>query len=168
MNLRTETESSIRVPTGPVLLEGNLDVPEKAAGIVLFAHGSGSSRHSPRNQAVAAALRADGLGTLLLDLLTPEEEASDERTAELRFDIGFLAERLVDVTDWLTDRNRTTGLPVGYFGASTGGGAALVAAAARLSLRQRRGRKPCAPWSRAAADRTWPVPPSPGSRRRRS
>lgn len=124
-------EQTIRVPAGVVQLEGNLEVPNGAAGTVLFAHGSGSGRHSPRNQAVASALRADGLGTLLLDLLTPEEEAIDERTAELRFDIGFLAERLVEVTDWLTEDDRTSGLPVGYFGASTGGGAALVAAAAR-------------------------------------
>lgn len=124
-------EQTIRVPAGPVQLEGNLEVPDGAAGVVLFAHGSGSGRHSPRNQAVAAALRADGLGTVLFDLLTPEEEAIDDRTAGLRFDIGLLAERLVEVTDWLTEGDRTNGLPVGYFGASTGGGAALVAAAAR-------------------------------------
>ncbi|HEY3203523.1 MAG TPA: dienelactone hydrolase family protein [Thermoanaerobaculia bacterium] len=125
-----EGERAVRVPAGPVLLDGNLSVPEDAIGIVLFAHGSGSSRHSPRNRAVASELQAGGLATLLLDLLTPEEEAVDEQTAELRFDITLLAKRLVDVTRWLTEEARTRKLPVGYFGSSTGGGAALVAAAA--------------------------------------
>jgi dienelactone hydrolase len=98
---------------------------------VLFAHGSGSSRHSPRNRYVAGVLRAAGLATLLMDLLTPEEEAEDRHTARLRFDIGLLAERLVGATDWLAQQPQTAGWPVGYFGASTGAGAALVAAAQR-------------------------------------
>jgi dienelactone hydrolase len=108
-----------------------LDVPPKACGVVLFAHGSGSSRHSPRNRFVATKLREWGLATLLIDLLTPEEEAVDAGTARLRFDIGLLAERLAGATDWLGQDPDTGGLKVGYFGASTGGGAALVAAAGR-------------------------------------
>jgi putative phosphoribosyl transferase len=108
--------------------------PEGARGVVLFAHGSGSSRHSVRNRFVAGALRGGGLATLLLDLLTPDEEAVDARTAHLRFDIGLLAHRLVAATDWLTANPDTRGLKIGYFGASTGGGAALVAAAERPDL----------------------------------
>jgi putative phosphoribosyl transferase len=111
------------------VLEGTLTVPHGAAGIVLFAHGSGSSRHSPRNRFVAAELQAGGLGTLLLDLLTPAEEAVDLRTRELRFDIGLLADRLVAAISWLRDGDATRDLLIGLFGASTGGGAALVAAA---------------------------------------
>jgi dienelactone hydrolase len=117
------------VPAGPVTLEGNLDVPAGATGVVLFAHGSGSSRHSSRNRFVARALREAGLATLLIDLLTAEEEAVDMYTAHLRFDIDLLAERLVGATHWLGQHPLTAELPVGYFGASTGGGAALVAAA---------------------------------------
>jgi pimeloyl-ACP methyl ester carboxylesterase len=98
---------------------------------VLFAHGSGSSRHSPRNRYVARLLNEAKLATLLLDLLTAEEEAIDLRTAHLRFDIGLLAERLIGATDWLTQHPDTRDLPIGYFGASTGSGAALVAAAER-------------------------------------
>lgn len=94
-------EREIRVPVGSVTLEGNLSVPENARGVVLFAHGSGSGRHSPRNRYVAEELRQAGLGTLLIDLLTPEEEEIDLRTRHLRFDIGMLAERLVGTTDWL-------------------------------------------------------------------
>src|SRR3954451_11562975 len=124
-------ERIARVEAGPVTLEGNLGVPEGARGVVLFAHGSGSGRHSPRNRFVARQLRAAGLATLLVDLLTAEEEAVDQYTAHLRFDIGLLADRLVGATDWLTENPRTAGLSVGYFGASTGGGAALVAAARR-------------------------------------
>lgn len=116
------------------MLEGNLAIPPGAVGIVVFAHGSGSSRHSPRNRAVAGALREGGLATLLMDLLTAEEEAVDDETARLRFDIDLLAERLVDATDWLGEAEETRGLPVGYFGASTGGGAALVAAARRPNV----------------------------------
>ena len=121
----------VQVPAGGATLEGNLALPPAARGVVLFAHGSGSSRFSPRNRAVAAELRRAGLGTLLVDLLTPEEEALDARTAHLRFDIGMLAERLVAATDFLNGASTTRALRVGYFGASTGGGAALVAAAER-------------------------------------
>ena len=104
--------------------------PEKAHGIVLFAHGSGSSRHSPRNRFVAGALNDGGIATLLFDLLTPEEEAIDRRTAELRFDVGLLAKRLAAATLWTGSQQRLRGLKVGYFGASTGAAAALIAAAA--------------------------------------
>ncbi len=127
-------EDDIEIPAGDVLLEGNLHVPEGAAGIVLFAHGSGSSRFSPRNRHVARQLEQGGLGTLLVDLLTIEEEAVDERTAHLRFDIGLLAQRLVLVSEWLARDARTRHLRIGHFGASTGAGAALVAAAARPDL----------------------------------
>jgi putative phosphoribosyl transferase len=124
-------ERLVRVAAGSVMLEGDLSVPGGASGVVLFAHGSGSSRHSPRNRYVASALQEVGLGTLLIDLLTPDEETIDLRTAHLRFDIGLLAERLVGATDWLAQDPGTRHLRVGYFGASTGGGAALVAAAER-------------------------------------
>jgi len=124
-------EQAVRVRAGPVTLEGNLIVPEGARGVVLFAHGSGSGRHSPRNRFVAARLQEAGLATLLIDLLSEAEEVEDRYTGHLRFDIGLLAERLVGATDWLRADTRTAGLPVGYFGASTGGGAALVAAAQR-------------------------------------
>ena len=107
----------------------DLALPKDARGVVLFAHGSGSSRHSSRNRYVAGELRKSGLGTLLMDLLTAEEEEIDARTGHLRFDIGLLARRLLDATEWLRADPETSGLPVGYFGASTGGGAALVAAA---------------------------------------
>jgi len=123
-------EGRVRV-AGAVTLEGDLAVPEGAAGVVLFAHGSGSSRHSPRNRHVASRLQEAGLATLLVDLLTEREEAEDRHTGHLRFDIGLLAERLVGATDWLGEEPRTAGLAVGYFGASTGGGAALVGAALR-------------------------------------
>jgi dienelactone hydrolase len=119
-----------QIPSGDILLDGELLVPESATGVVLFAHGSGSSRHSRRNQFVARTIREAGVGTLLFDLLTQEEEAVDTRTRHLRFDIGFLAERLVDATKWINQRSDTSHLRVGYFGASTGAGAALVAAAA--------------------------------------
>jgi putative phosphoribosyl transferase len=124
-------EQRVRVAAGRLTLEGNLGVPEGASGVVLFAHGSGSGRHSPRNRYVAGQLRQAGLATLLIDLLTEDEEAEDQFTGHLRFDIGLLADRLVGATDWLSQDLRTAGLPVGYFGASTGGGAALVAAARR-------------------------------------
>src|SRR5437667_5918926 len=116
-----------RLPARWAMLEGEADVGEQSRGIVLFAHGSGSSRHSPRNQFVARSLRDAGLATLLFDLLTGEEEAIDLRTRHLRFDIGLLAERLVDATHWL--KADMSHLNVGYFGSSSGGGAALVAAA---------------------------------------
>ena len=124
-------ERAVRVRVGEILLAGDLVVPSGASGIVLFAHGSGSSRHSPRNRYVASVLHAAGVGTLLVDLLTPDEEAIDQRTGHLRFDIGLLAERLAGATDWLAAEPSTRNLRVGYFGASTGGGAALVAAAER-------------------------------------
>ncbi|HEX8695913.1 MAG TPA: dienelactone hydrolase family protein [Longimicrobium sp.] len=131
---RTEHgEELVRVAAGRVSLEGSLGVPAGARGVVLFAHGSGSSRHSSRNRYVAGELRGAGLGTLLIDLLTPHEEAVDARTAHLRFDIDLLANRLVGALRWLGADPRTQGLPVGLFGASTGGGAALVAAAARAN-----------------------------------
>jgi dienelactone hydrolase len=124
-----DVEQEVHLAVEGVTLVGDLALPVAAEGVILFAHGSGSSRHSPRNRKVARALRASGLGTLLLDLLTPGEEAEDAATGHLRFDIGLLARRLGAVTRWLQDEPSTAGLPVGYFGASTGGGAALVAAA---------------------------------------
>ncbi len=152
-------ERSVRVSAGPVTLEGDLSIPQGARGVVLFAHGSGSSRHSPRNRYVAQVLREGGLATLLLDLLTPEEEAMDLRTAHLRFDIGLLAGRLVGATDWLARYADTGALRVGYFGASTGGG--------RRSWRRRNAQRPSALWSPAAAGLTWPGRPWPVCARRR-
>ena len=124
-------ECGISVTAGSVTLKGNLGVPEGAKGVVLFAHGSGSSRHSPRNRYVAQVLRQRQLATLLIDLLTQSEEAIDRRTRHLRFDIGLLAPRLIDATEWLNQHPATRNLKVGYFGASTGSAAALVAAAER-------------------------------------
>lgn len=121
----------VRVAAGQVTLEGNLAIPEGAQGIVLFAHGSGSSRFSPRNRYVAGVLRQGGLATLLIDLLTEEEEAVDIRTRHLRFDIGLLAQRLIGATDWLMQQPESRRLRIGYFGSSTGAAAALVAAAER-------------------------------------
>lgn len=118
----------VQIPIGPIYLEGNLDIPEGARGIVVFVHGSGSSRHSPRNQYVARELQKDGLGTLLFDLLTVEEERIDMMTRHLRFDIDLLSKRLIDVTRWILDRPDTKDLNMGYFGASTGAAAALIAA----------------------------------------
>ena len=123
--------ADVRVPIADQWLDGNLGTPSQPHGVVLFAHGSGSSRHSPRNQFVARALEGRGFTTLLIDLLTPAEEAVDIRTAELRFNIEMLASRLVAIIDWLRRRPETASLPIGLFGASTGGGAALMAAAAR-------------------------------------
>jgi len=128
---QTIEERLVRVPAGSVTLEGNLTLPEQSRGIVLFAHGSGSSRHSPRNRYVALLLNEAKLATLLIDLLTLHEEVVDARTAQLRFDIDLLAERLVDATDWLTQFPDTKDLRIGYFGASTGAAAALAAAALR-------------------------------------
>jgi dienelactone hydrolase len=124
-------EREVEVLAGSARLGGTLAVPDGARGLVLFAHGSGSSRHSPRNRYVAYTLRTMGLGTLLFDLLTEDEEAEDERTGALRFDIDFLARRLGEVTDWVFAHPELSHLRVGYFGSSTGAGAALVAAAAR-------------------------------------
>ncbi|MFW6324479.1 MAG: dienelactone hydrolase family protein [Desulfovibrionales bacterium] len=119
----------VRIPVGDVMLEGNLNLPDAFPGIVLFAHGSGSSRKSPRNRFVAEALQAEGLGTLLMDLLTSEEEALDMRTGHLRFDIDLLSERLLVAAKWLGSHPDAQGHPLGYFGSSTGAAAALVAAA---------------------------------------
>ena len=119
----------VRIPAGRATMDGNLTMVDQAKGLVLFAHGSGSSRHSPRNQFVAQTLSDAGLATLLFDLLTPEEESVDLYTREHRFDIGLLAERLVQATRWAKQQKETRDLPIGYFGSSTGGGAALVAAA---------------------------------------
>ena len=121
--------SEVQIQAGRAVLSGNLQIPENATALVLFAHGSGSSRHSPRNQFVARTLNEAGLGTLLFDLLTQEEEAIDIQTREHRFNIGLLAERLVHATKWAKQQERTRDLRIGYFGSSTGGGAALVAAA---------------------------------------
>jgi putative phosphoribosyl transferase len=138
-------QDEVRIPARHVMLDGNLMVPEAASGIVLFVHGSGSSRQSPRNRFVAQTLNRAGLATLLFDLLTPEEESVDQYTRQHRFDIGLLAERLGFATDWILEESLARGLRIGYFGASTGGGAALVAAAAhpeRVSAVVSRGGRP--------------------------
>lgn len=119
----------ITIAADEVSLYGELEVPDGAHGVVLFAHGSGSSRHSPRNQYVARILREAGLGTLLFDLLTREEEVADRDTGVFRFDIKLLAKRLLGATLWLEDQPQAQGLKIGYFGSSTGGAAALMAAA---------------------------------------
>src|SRR4051812_12026276 len=129
-----QDEGLVHVAIGPITLDGNLLVPPGATGIVLFAHGSGSSRFSSRNRYVASTLREGNLGTLLIDLLTPREEARDNVTAELRFDIGMLADRLVGTVEWIRAQPGLSAMKIGLFGASTGGGAALVAAAARPKL----------------------------------
>jgi dienelactone hydrolase len=121
----------VAVQAGEVTLEGALSIPEHCGGIVLFAHGSGSSRFSPRNRMVARFLNEGGLGTLLVDLLTAREQEVDDRTGALRFDIGLLTRRLIDAIDWLGARPETRELRVGIFGASTGAAAALAAAAER-------------------------------------
>jgi putative phosphoribosyl transferase len=121
----------VRIPAGEILLGADLVIPKPTMGVVVFAHGSGSSRHSNRNRYVAAELQAAGLATLLMDLLTELEESEDSISGHLRFDIPLLARRLTAATDWVSREPATRGLPVGYFGASTGGGAALVAAAER-------------------------------------
>jgi dienelactone hydrolase len=119
----------VRIPASKATIEGNLVVPRGSKGIVLFAHGSGSSRFSPRNQYVAHVLNEAGIATLLIDLLTEEEEETDMRTGQLRFDIDLLAQRLVAATEWVKKNPKTKELAVGYFGASTGVAAALIAAA---------------------------------------
>jgi putative phosphoribosyl transferase len=119
----------VRIPVDSITLPGELSVPGRAEGLVLFAHGSGSGRHSTRNQYVAQAIREAGVGALLFDLLTHEEEKIDLQTRHLRFDIDLLARRLVGATKWVKKQKETAPLRIGYFGASTGGGAALVAAA---------------------------------------
>ena len=127
--LHHAAERAVRIP--PVGLDGDLAVPENPTGLVIFAHGSGSSRHSSRNRFVARELNSGRLATLLMDLLTEGEERVDIRTGHLRFDIGMLAERLVHAAAWAADERATRDMTIGYFGASTGGGAALVAAALR-------------------------------------
>jgi putative phosphoribosyl transferase len=124
-----EVNREVRIDLGAMQLEGELSVPANALGLVLFAHGSGSSSHSPRNQYVATVLQSRGMATLLFDLLTHEEEVIDQRTSELRFDIGLLAQRLKGATRWAREQVPTRNLAIGYFGASTGAAAALVAAA---------------------------------------
>lgn len=126
-----EQRSTVMVPVGDVALPADLTVPARPVGVVLFAHGSGSSRHSPRNVAVARTLNDRGLGTVLADLLTPTEDEVDARTAELRFDIGLLASRLAGIVDWLAVERPAGDVPIGLFGASTGAAAALVAASTR-------------------------------------
>ena len=121
----------VKIPAGPVILEGDLTMPENAGGVILFAHGSGSSRHSPRNRFVAKTLNERRFATLLMDLLTQEEERIDAQTAHLRFDIPLLAGRLVAASEWLAHNPDTRTLALGYFGASTGAAAALIAAAER-------------------------------------
>jgi len=124
----------IHVSVDSTTVEGNLSVPEGAEGIVLFAHGTGSSRHSPRNNFVAEKLRDGGLATLLIDLLTSEEKEIDRRTRRIRFDIDRLAERVVGAMEWLAGQSETEDLGIGLFGSSTGAAAALIAATKRPSL----------------------------------
>jgi predicted alpha/beta-hydrolase family hydrolase len=127
--VRIPVSGSPRDSAQAVVLDGDLTIPPRATGIVLFAHGSGSGRHSPRNQFVARVIREAGIATLLFDLLTRDEEAEDDVTGRLRFDIGLLARRLVEAGKWIGSQPETQRLGIGYFGASTGGAAALVAAA---------------------------------------
>ncbi|MEV4823766.1 alpha/beta fold hydrolase [Micromonospora sp. NPDC049274] len=126
-----EQRSTMTIPVRDAQLPADLLLPAQPVGVVLFAHGSGSSRHSPRNVAVARALNDRGLATVLVDLLTPAEDEVDARTAELRFDIGLLASRLAGIVDWLAAERPAGDVPIGLFGASTGAAAALVAAASR-------------------------------------
>jgi putative phosphoribosyl transferase len=130
MTAPTVTAREVHVPVGNVSLTGDLVLPEGPAGIVIFAHGTGSGRHSPRNRQVATTLNDAGVGTLVVDLLTSEEEAIDRLTSQHRFDIGLLARRVIAAVDWLRD-GAAASLPIGLFGASTGAAAALVAAAVR-------------------------------------
>ena len=131
-------EQPVQIPVGSMSLSGDLNIPDGAQGVVLFAHGSGSGRHSPRNRYVAKVLQEAGLSTLLFDLLTEDEELIDDQTRHLRFDIGLLADRLVIATDWLLhrfDASNSDYIPsIGYFGASTGAAAALIAAAKRADI----------------------------------
>lgn len=125
------TERAVQIPVEQAALQGDLSVPEQPLGLVLFAHGSGSSRHSSRNRYVAEVLQEAGMGTLLMDLLTEREESVDQYTRHLRFDIGLLAGRLVAATDWVRQQPELAALPLGYFGASTGAAAAIMAAVQR-------------------------------------
>lgn len=127
--MSSDLESTVQIPTAGVILNGDLITPADAAGVVVFAHGSGSSRHSPRNRMVATRLQEAGYGTLLMDLLTAEEDEIDSRTRQFRFDIPRLASRLTGAIQWLSDRPDSAEMPVALFGASTGAAAALIAAA---------------------------------------
>ncbi|MEU8086240.1 dienelactone hydrolase family protein [Micromonospora sp. NPDC049101] len=126
-----EQRRTVTIPVGDAQLPADLMLPAQPVGVVLFAHGSGSSRHSPRNVAVARTLNGRGLATVLVDLLSPSEDEVDARTAELRFDIGLLASRLAGIVDWLAGERPAGAVPIGLFGASTGAAAALVAASSR-------------------------------------
>ena len=126
--------AAVRIADGPALLDGDLHVPDACIGLVIFAHGSGSSRFSPRNRQVAAALESAGCATLLLDLLTREEEAADVRTGQYRFDIPRLARRVIAAASWASEDRELRDLNIGYFGASTGAAAALIAAAGRPDI----------------------------------
>ena len=130
----TTMDQAVSIEAGDVGLAGDLSVPADPAGLVVFAHGSGSSRRSPRNRQVANVLHAHRLATLLFDLLTTDEATADDATAHLRFDIPFLAKRLISATDWLSTQTVAAELAIGYFGASTGAAAALVAAANRQAV----------------------------------
>jgi dienelactone hydrolase len=136
MSTRVEISPAlpVRLDVSGVVLNGDLSLPAEARGLVLFAHGSGSSRHSPRNKAVAEVLQHGRFATLLLDLLTREEDLADSATAEFRFDIPMLSDRLVGAIDWTRTHPQTSPLPVGLFGASTGAAAALIAAARRTAV----------------------------------
>lgn len=139
------TSATVVIPTGYAELKGELELPDCAQGLVIFVHGSGSSRHSPRNQFVARMMREAGFGTLLFDLLTQKEEQQDAQTSTLRFDMDLLAQRLISVTRWLEEQPQTRGLKLAYFGSSTGGAAALMAAAKlgdRISAVVSRGGRP--------------------------
>ncbi|HEX5083409.1 MAG TPA: alpha/beta family hydrolase [Blastocatellia bacterium] len=127
--MEKQLETQVRIPAGGVVLDGDLAIPGGATGIVVFAHGSGSSRHSPRNRSVARVIQEAGVGSLLFDLLTREEESVDVFTRHLRFDIELLTARLIEATRWLAGQEETLNLRVGYFGSSTGAAAALMAAA---------------------------------------
>lgn len=131
---QSKEENLVILSADVVQLEGNLNIPQGAAGLILFAHGSGSSRYSPRNKHVAEVLKEAGLATLLFDLLTKEEEIIDLQTAELRFDIDLLSRRLVGATDWAVNNPSTKNLKIGYFGASTGAAAALTGATLRQEM----------------------------------
>jgi putative phosphoribosyl transferase len=133
MNRTSERDITIETSAGKI--HGTLGIPEGATGIVVFAHGSGSSRHSPRNRDVAAALQEAGFATFLFDLLTAQEDAVDQNTREYRFNIPLLGSRLVTVTDWLHEQPETAELAIGYFGASTGAAAALIAASKRADTK---------------------------------
>jgi putative phosphoribosyl transferase len=131
---RSNVSQAVQLTVAGITLDADLVRPAAASGVVLFAHGSGSSRHSPRNQQVARGLQHEGYATMLMDLLTEQEESIDLRTRELRFDIPLLATRLTGALDWLSESEETSGLPLAIFGASTGAAAALVSAADRPEL----------------------------------